>query len=105
MDIIEVDIFLADELRLKHWDCTLIFNVAGLEGHHDILQYFKPNPLSKDAQTIMECIAKGYPKHCMMEFTEAYSGEMMWDMLKSVVLKAGEEQDFTLRVRNVINQL
>jgi hypothetical protein len=45
----------------------------------------------------MECIAKGYPKHCMMKFPEVYSGEMMWEMLKSVVLKAGEEQGYTLR--------
>jgi hypothetical protein len=73
-----------------------MFDVAGLEGHHDILQYVKPNQLSKDAQTIMECTAKGYPKHCMMNFSEVYSGEMMWDMLKSGVLKAGEEQGYTL---------
>jgi hypothetical protein len=31
-----------------------MFDVAGLEGQHDILQYVKPNPLSKDAQTTME---------------------------------------------------
>jgi hypothetical protein len=74
-----------------------VFDVAGLEGTHDILQYVKPNPLSKDAQTIMECIAKGYPKHCMMKFPEVYSGEMVWDMLKSAVLRAGEEQGCILR--------
>jgi hypothetical protein len=51
-----------------------MFDLAGLEGNHDILQYVKPNPLSKDAQIVMECIAKGYPKHCMMKFPELYSG-------------------------------
>jgi hypothetical protein len=97
MDSFEVNSLLTDELRLKHWDCALMFYIAGLEGKHDILQYVKPNPLSKDAQTIMECIAKGYPKHCMMKFPEVYSGEMMWDMLKSAALKAGEEQGYSLR--------
>jgi hypothetical protein len=96
MDIIEVDKLLADDLRLTHWDCTLMFDVAGLEGQHDILQYVKPNHLSKDVQTVMECIPKGFPKHCMMKFPEVYSGEMMWDTLKSAVLKAGEEHGFTL---------
>jgi hypothetical protein len=33
----------------------------------------------------------------MMIFPEVYSGEMMWDTLKSAVLKAGEEQGYTLR--------
>jgi hypothetical protein len=37
VDSIEGDILLADEVRLKHWDCTLMFNVAGLEGQHGIL--------------------------------------------------------------------
>jgi hypothetical protein len=96
IDIVEVDKLLVDELRLKHWDCTLVFYVAGLEGQHDILQYIKPNHLSKDAQIIMECIAKGYPKHCMMKFPQVYPGEMMWYMLKSSVLKAGEEWGYTL---------
>jgi hypothetical protein len=32
MDSIEVDTFLVDELSLKHWDCILKFDVAGLEG-------------------------------------------------------------------------
>jgi hypothetical protein len=77
MDSVEVDKLLVGELRLKHWECTLVFDVAGLEGKHDILQYVKPNHLSKDAQTVMECIAKGYPKHCMMKFLEVYSGEIM----------------------------
>jgi hypothetical protein len=31
MDSIEVDRLLADEVRLKHWDCTLMFDVTGLE--------------------------------------------------------------------------
>jgi hypothetical protein len=58
MDSVEVDKLLADKLRLKHWDCTLMFDVAGLGGMYDILQYVKPNHLSKDAQTVMECISK-----------------------------------------------
>jgi hypothetical protein len=97
MDNVEVNNLLTDELRLKHWECTLMFDIAGLEGKHDILQCIKPNPLTKDAQTIMECIAKGYPKHCMMKFPEVYSWEMMWDMLKSAMLKAAEEQGYNLR--------
>jgi hypothetical protein len=32
----------------------------------------------------------------MMTFPEVYSGEMMWDIMKSAVLKAGEEQGYTL---------
>jgi hypothetical protein len=39
MDSIEVDRLLADEARLKHWECTLMFDVSALEGDHDILQY------------------------------------------------------------------
>jgi hypothetical protein len=54
MDSVELDKLLVDELRLKHWDCALMFDVADLEGQHDILQYVKPNPLSKDDQTVME---------------------------------------------------
>jgi hypothetical protein len=38
MDSIEVDRLLADEVWLKHWDCTLMFDVAGLEGRHAILR-------------------------------------------------------------------
>jgi hypothetical protein len=53
MDSIEVDRLLADEVRLKHWDCTLIFDVAGLEGEHYILQYVNPNALAKDLQLMM----------------------------------------------------
>jgi hypothetical protein len=52
MDNIEVEILLADEVRLKHWDCTLMFDVAGLEGEHDILQYVKPKALAKDLQLV-----------------------------------------------------
>jgi hypothetical protein len=33
----------------------------------------------------------------MMRFPEVYSGEMMWDMLKSAICKASEEQGYTLR--------
>jgi hypothetical protein len=38
-----------------------------------------------------------YPKQCMMRFPEVYSGEMMWDMLKSAICKASEEEGYTLR--------
>jgi hypothetical protein len=62
MDSIEVDRLLADEVGLNHWDCTLMFDVAGLEGEHDILQYVKPNALAKDLQLMMECTMSGYPK-------------------------------------------
>jgi hypothetical protein len=30
-------------------------------------------------------------------FPEVYSGEMMWDMLKSAICKVSEEQGYTLR--------
>jgi hypothetical protein len=97
MDSIEVDRLLADQVRLKHWYCTLVFDVACLEGEHDILQYVKPNELAKDLQLMMECTRNGYPKQCMMRVPEVYSGEMMWDMLKSAIFKASEEQCYTLR--------
>jgi hypothetical protein len=97
MDSIEVERLLADEVRLKHWDCTLMFDVAGLEGERDILQYVKPNALAKDLQLMMECTTNDFPKQCMMRFPEVYSGEMMWDMLKSAICKASEEQGYTLR--------
>jgi hypothetical protein len=97
MDSKEVDILLADEVRLKHWDCTIMFDVAGLEGHHNILQYVTPNALAKDLELMMECTTNGYYKQCMMRFPEVYSGEMMWDMLKSATYKASEEQGYTLR--------
>jgi hypothetical protein len=29
MDSIEVDKLLADEVQLKHWNCTLVFDIAG----------------------------------------------------------------------------
>jgi hypothetical protein len=96
MDSIEVDRLLADEVRLKHWDCTLMFDVAGLQGEHDILQYAKPNTLAKNLQLMMECTTNGYPKQCMMSFPEVYSSGMMWDMLKSAICKASEEQGYTL---------
>jgi hypothetical protein len=97
MDSIEVEILLADEVWLKHWDCTLMFDVAGIEGEHDILQYVKPNALAKDLQLMMECTRNDFPKHCMMRFPEVFSGEMMLDMLKSAICKASEEQGYTLR--------
>jgi hypothetical protein len=62
-----------------------MFDVAGLEGEHDILQYVKPNALAKDLQLMMECRRNGFPKQFMIRFPEVYSGEMMWDMLKSAI--------------------
>jgi hypothetical protein len=97
MDSIEVDRLLADEVRLAHWDFTFMFDVSGLEGEHYILQYVKPNALAKDLQLVMECTTNGYPKQCMMRFPEVYSGEMMWDMLKSAICKASEDHGYTLR--------
>jgi hypothetical protein len=63
-----------------------VFDVAGLEGEHDILQYVQPNALAKDLQRMMECTMNG--KQCMMRFPEVCSGEIMWDMLKSAICKA-----------------
>jgi hypothetical protein len=87
MDSIEMERLLADEVRLKHCDCTLMFDVAGLEGEHDILQYVKPNTLAKYLQLMMECTTNGFPKQCMMCFPEVYSGEMMWDNFKECHLQ------------------
>jgi hypothetical protein len=42
-----------------------MFEVAGLEGQHDISQYIKPNALAKDLQLMMECTTTGYPKQCI----------------------------------------
>jgi hypothetical protein len=81
MDSIEVERLLADEVRLKHWDCTIMFDVAGLEGEHDILQYIKPNALAKDLKLMMECTRNSFHKQYMMCFPEVYSGEMMRVML------------------------
>jgi hypothetical protein len=53
MDSIEVDRLLADEARLNQWNYTIMFDVAGLEGEHDILQYTKPNALAKDLQLMV----------------------------------------------------
>jgi hypothetical protein len=77
-------------------NCNKVHRVV-LEGEHDILQYVKPNALAKYPQLMMECTANGYPKQCMMRFPEVYSGEMMWDMLKSSICKASEEQGYTIR--------
>jgi hypothetical protein len=96
VDSIAVEILLADEVRLNHWDCTLMFDVAGLVGVHHILQYVKPNARANDLQLMMECTRNGFPKQCMMCFPEVYSGEMMWDMLKSAICKASEGQGYTL---------
>jgi hypothetical protein len=74
-----------------------MFDVAGLEGNHDILQYIKPNALAKDLELMMECTTKGYPNQCMMRFPEVYSGETRWDMLKSAIYTACEELRYTLR--------
>jgi hypothetical protein len=77
MDSIEVERLLVDEVRLKHWDCTIMFDIDGLEGQQEILQYVKPNALAKDLELTMECTINGYHKQCMMSFPEVYSGEMM----------------------------
>jgi hypothetical protein len=66
MDSIEVERLLADKVRLKHWDCTLMVDVAGLVDVHNILQYVKPNALAKDLQLMMEYTRNGFPKQCMM---------------------------------------
>jgi hypothetical protein len=60
------------------------------------MQYIKPNARANDLQLMMECTRNGFPKQCMMHFPEVYSGEMMWDMLKSAICKASEEQGYTL---------
>jgi hypothetical protein len=39
MDIIEGDKLVVDKVWLKHWDCTLVFDIAGLEGQHGTLHY------------------------------------------------------------------
>jgi hypothetical protein len=97
MDSIEVERLLVDEVQVKHWDCTLMFDIASLEGQHVLLQYVKPDALAKNLELMMECTMNGYPKQCMMRFPEVYSGEMVWDMLKSAICKASEEQGHTLR--------
>jgi hypothetical protein len=97
MNSIEVERLLADEVRFKHWECTLMFDVAGLEGEHDILKCVKPNALAKYLELMMKCTRNGFPKQCMMLFPEVYSGEMVCDMLKSAICKASEEQGYILR--------
>jgi hypothetical protein len=42
-----------------------MFEVAGLEGKHDILQYVKPNALAKDLQLMMELTTNSYPNQCI----------------------------------------
>jgi hypothetical protein len=68
-----------------------MFDVAGLEGDHEIIQYVTPNVIGKYLQLIMEFTEKGFPRQCMMRFPEVYSGGMMWVMLKSAIYKASEE--------------
>jgi hypothetical protein len=97
LDSIEVDNMLVGEVQLKHWECTIMSDIAGLEGGCDILQYTKPNVLAKDLQLIMKCTSKGFPKQYMVRFPSVYSGEIMWDMLKSAICKVSEEQGYTLR--------
>jgi hypothetical protein len=38
----------------------------------------KPNTLAKDLELMIECTTNGYPKQCMIRFSEVYSGEMMY---------------------------
>jgi hypothetical protein len=62
MKSIKVIQLLADEAWLTNLDNTIEFDVAGLEGDHDILQYVKRSVLSKNIQMIMECTAESFPK-------------------------------------------
>jgi hypothetical protein len=55
-----------------------MFEVFGLEGQHEILQYGKPNPLASALETIVKCQVNRYPSHCMMSFPEVYSAENNW---------------------------
>jgi hypothetical protein len=75
MNVIEVNTIVENENRSKQWECTIMFEVFGLEGQHDILQYVKPNPLASALETIVKCQANYYPSHCMMRFPELYSAE------------------------------
>jgi hypothetical protein len=93
MNSLSVDKLLTGEVWLKHWDCTLMFDVAGLEGQHGILQYVKPNALAKYLELMMECTMNGYPNQCMLRFLEVYSGEMRWDMLKSAICRLQKSRD------------
>jgi hypothetical protein len=61
------------------------------------MKLIKTNALAKDLQLIMEYTKNRYPKQCMMRFPEVYSGQMMWDMLKSDICKASEQQGYTFR--------
>jgi hypothetical protein len=75
MDIIEVNATVENENKSKQWDCMLMFEVFGLEGQHDIIQYVKPNPLASALEIILKCQANHYPPRCMMRFSDVYSAE------------------------------
>jgi hypothetical protein len=55
MDIIDINVIAENENKSKQWDCTLMFELFGLERQHDILQYAKPNPLAYAFETILKC--------------------------------------------------
>jgi hypothetical protein len=40
-----------------------MFDIAGLEGEHGILQYLKPNLLAKDLELVMECTMNSLPSN------------------------------------------
>jgi hypothetical protein len=93
MDINEVNAIVENENRSKQWDCAFMFEVFGLEGKNDILQYVKPNPLSSALETLFKCQENHYPPHCMMRFPEVYSSEENWEFgLKVAHTKSAEER-------------
>jgi hypothetical protein len=73
MDIIEVNAIVENENKPNQRECTLIFEVFGLEDQHDIIHYAKPNPPASALETIVKCQANHYPPHCMMRFPKVYS--------------------------------
>jgi hypothetical protein len=92
IDVIEVNTIDENENKSEQWDFTLMFELCGLEGQHDILQYVKPNPLASELETIVKCQANHYPAHCMMRFPEVYAPEEKWELgLKVALTKAAEE--------------
>jgi hypothetical protein len=96
MDI-EVNTIVENENKSKQWEYTLMFEVCGLEGQHEILQYVKPNPLASALETIVKCHANHYPSRCMMRFPEVYSTEDNWELgLKVALTKAAEKGGYSL---------
>jgi hypothetical protein len=97
MDIIDIKPIVESENKSKQCDVTLMSEVFGLEGQHDILQYVKPNPLASMIETILKCQVNHYPPHCMMRFPEVYSSEENLEFgLKVPLAKAVEEGGYYL---------